>query len=341
MKIVLICTGYDYEFPHPACGGSEACTEKLALGMEKQNIDFTVICPRRINKGDYKFKILETESIPYRYDNTTRFQEEAVDIASKLNADIVLTQNPHQKLRELKSLVLITNHGGGDGKMGGDLFLDKDNIYYHFISKVQLERCLKNLPELKNKHFFAETSLIDEDFFVNKPENYFLWCASLFWGFQTKGLDLFITLASYNPNYNFYAYGMGSDEIEKFLKSEVEIKIPNFKFKGFLDRYTNHSEVFSKSLAYCQFSRLEESFGRTTIEALSKGVPVIHFGGGATPDLVQDNGILIKSQEELINCPQNIKDFDRNKIADYAKNRFHVNIQIEKIIKFYKEKRKI
>lgn len=341
MKIVLICTGYDYEFPHPACGGSEACTEKLALGMERQNLDFTIICPKRKDKGNYRFKIIETESIPYRYDKNTRFQEEAISIASKLDPDIILTQNPHEKLRDLKCLILITNHGGGDGKMGGDLFLDKDNIYYHFISNIQKERCLKNLPELKNKHFFAETSLTEEDFFTNQSDNYFLWCASLFWGFQTKGLDLFITAASYNPQYNFYAYGMGSEEIEKFLKTEVETKLSNFKFKGFLDRYKNHSEVFSKALGYCQFSRLEESFGRTTIEALSKGVPVVHFGGGATPDLVQDNGILIKNQEELVNFPEKIKLLNRNQIFNYAKNRFHVDLQINKIINFYKEKTQI
>jgi len=337
MKIVLICTGYDYEFPHPACGGSEACTEKLAIGLHRNNIDTTVICPKRETKGDYNFSIIETDAIPYRYDRNSDFQSQAIDIAINLKPDLLITQNPHPKLKELNCLVLINNHGGGDGRMGGDLFIDSKNIYHRFISQTQLQRCIKNLPELKNKYLLAETSLIDEDFNFSPVGEYFLWCASLFWGFETKGLDLFISLASCYPKHNFIAYGMGDGKIEKYLKNEVEPKIQNFKFNGFLDRYKDHNEVFSKAIAYCQFSRLEESFGRTTIEALSKGVPVIHLGGGATPELVGSHGVLINDEKDLINSVQQISRIDREETYKYAKQKFHVNQEIDKILDFYKE----
>lgn len=335
MKIVIICTGYDYEFPHPACGGSEACTEKLAFGLKNRNIDFSIICPKREIKKDYPFQIIETEDAPIRYDKNSRFQKQAAEIAIKLNPDLVITQNPVDELKLLKCPIILNNHGGGDGNMGGDLYLENNNIYHRFISKTQLERCLKNLPQIKDKSILIETSLNEEDFIFNEKREYYLWCASLFWGFQAKGLDLFIKLAQLFPNENFLCYGMGTGEIENYLKNEVELKLKNFKFGGFLDRYKDHSQVFSKAKAFCQFSRLEESFGRTTVEALSKGVPIIHFGTGATTELVDQYGVLVQSNEDFMNCLKNADLLDKKEIFNYAKNKFHVNIEIDKILNFY------
>lgn len=128
---------------------------------------------------------------------------------------------------------------------------------------------------------------------------------------------------------------MGTGQIENYLKNEVEPKLKNFKFGGFLDRYKDHREVFSKAKAFCQFSRLEESFGRTTVEALSKGVPVIHFGTGATPELVDNYGILIENTDDFVNSLAKAQQLNKKEIFDYAKNKFHVNIEIDKILNFY------
>ena len=75
------------------------------------------------------------------------------------------------------------------------------------------------------------------------------------------------------PEYEFIAYGMGDGKIEKFLKEQVEPRYTNFKFNGFLDRYKNHKEVFSKAIAFCQFSRLQVSDFLISILPLSNFAP--------------------------------------------------------------------
>ena len=333
MKIVIIASGYDYEFPHPACGGSEGCTERLAEGFHKNGYDINVICAKRENKQKYNFNILETEALPEKHHIGSMYQDQAIDIALSLNPDLVITQSFHWKLNTLKCPVFINVHGGGDGQLGENNQRN-NNIHYKFISNTQMERCIKNKPELGNNSFLCYTSLSDEDFMYSLKGEYFLWCASLFWGFETKGLDLFIELSNMFPEYEFIAYGMGDGKIEKFLKEEIEPKYKNFKFNGFLDRYKNHKEVFSKAIAFCQFSRLQESFGRTTIEAMSKGVPVIYFNSGATPELVQNNGIFVNQKQQLTSAIEEVQKIDRKKVFDYSK-KFHVDEEIKTIINYY------
>ena len=333
MKIILIGSGYDYEFPHPACGGSEGCTERLAIGLNKENIECIVICAKRSENKDYPFKVLDTKSLPEKYHIGSNFQEEAIDIAIQQNPDLIITQNFHWKLNQTKCPVFINVHGGGDGKLGESNDRN-DNIYYKFISKTQMDRCIDQRPEFGKNSFLCYTSLLDEDFIFEPKGEYFLWCASLCWGYEAKGLDLFIQLASLYPEHKFIAHGMGNQELENFLKNTIEPNLQNFKFNGYLDRYKNHNEVFSKAIAFCQLSRLHESFGRTTVEALSKGVPVIHLGTGATPELVRENGIMAENQKDLVSSIKKSFEFDRKKIFDDSK-RFHISKEIETIINFY------
>jgi len=334
MKIVLISSGYDYEFPHPACGGSEGCTERLAQGLHKNDYNFHVICAKRKDKKKYPFNILETEALPEKYHIGSNYQTEAIDIAINLNPDLIITQSFHWKLNLTKCPVFVNIHGGGDGILG-ETTQRENNVHFKFISETQMKRCIANRPELRKNSFLCYTSLLDEDFLFKPKGEYFLWCASLFWGFQAKGLDLFIELSTIYPEYQFIAYGMGDGTIEKLLKEQVEPNYPNFKFNGFLDRYQNHAEVFSNAIAFCQFSRLQESFGRTTVEALTKGVPVIFFDSGATPELVQDNGIFIKEKKQLVTALQAVQEIDRKKVFEYSK-KFHVDKEIETLMNYYK-----
>lgn len=333
MKIVIISSGYDYEFPHPACGGSEGCTERLAEGFHKNGYDINVICAKRENKQKYNFNILETEALPEKYHIGSMYQDQAIDIALSLNPDLVITQSFYWKLNTLKCPVFINVHGGGDGKLGENNERNT-NIHYKFISNTQMQRCIKNKPELGANSFLCYTSLSDDDFIYSPKGKYFLWCASLFWGFQTKGLDLFIELSTMFLEHQFIAYGMGDGKIEKFLKEEIEPKYKNFKFNGFLDRYKDHKEVFGDAIAFCQFSKLQESFGRTTIEAMSKGVPIIYFNSGATPELVQNNGIFVTEKQQLTSAIEEVKKIDRKKVFDYSK-KFHVDEEIKTIINYY------
>lgn len=333
MKIVLISSGYDYEFPHPACGGSEGCTERLAIGLNKSNYNFNVICAKRKEIKSYPFSVIETDALPEKYHIGSNYQSEAIDLAISLNPDLIITQSFHWKLNTAKCPVFVNVHGGGDGVLG-ETGQRENNVHFKFISKTQMERCIKNRPELGNNSFLCYTSLLNEDFAFEQKGEYFLWCASLFWGFQAKGLDLFIELSSIYPEYNFFAYGMGDGKIEKYLREEVEPNFINFKFKGFLDRYQDHGKVFSKAIAFCQFSRLQESFGRTTIEAMSKGVPIIHFDSGATPELVQDNGIFIKEKQQMVTAVKAVQQIDRKRVFEYSK-KFHVDKEIETLVNYY------
>jgi glycosyltransferase involved in cell wall biosynthesis len=67
---------------------------------------------------------------------------------------------------------------------------------------------------------------------------------------------------------------------------------------------------------------------------MSKGVPVIYFNSGATPELVQNNGIFVNQKQQLTSAIEEVQKIDRKKVFDYSK-KFHVDEEIKTIINYY------
>jgi glycosyltransferase involved in cell wall biosynthesis len=122
-----------------------------------------------------------------------------------------------------------------------------------------------------------------------EDKGYFLWVASLDWGWEEKGLHIFVELAKRNPQHKFLAYGHAQAHLNVLerLKAETE-GLTNFVHGSALIRGQEHTDAFCGARAFFMPTQpsIGESFGLTVIEALSKGVPVIASTAGAPAELL-------------------------------------------------------
>jgi glycosyltransferase involved in cell wall biosynthesis len=110
-----------------------------------------------------------------------------------------------------------------------------------------------------------------------------------------KGLEHFMALAGLaahrRPEFEFLAIGPRNAFVER-LEATLEKQSCNMKFTGYS---ANPVEALSQVNVVVSLSLVPESFGRTILEGIAAGRPVIAYEAGATPELVRHgkDGFLI------------------------------------------------
>lgn len=112
--------------------------------------------------------------------------------------------------------------------------------------------------------------------------------------FHIKGIDTFIEVARWLPDFKFMVIG-----ITKGLPRELLQNLPsNLEFLGKI----NHEELntyYKRAKIYCQFSR-SESFGVSIVEAMSFGcIPIVTNVGGM-PEIVGKPEYVVQRNPQLI-----------------------------------------
>lgn len=330
MKIALIGNDYIQQFPLKNYGGIETCVENLAKGLHDIKKDFFVICPKRLRSDSYPFEIYETQEEPTSISNkhSSFFAYSAAKILEKLKFDVIWCQSNWsiEPLAKFKKPMICTFHDSCEKQYGWMKKLDF--VKYRFISNFQYNNWVKEDWE-KNKSFVCYTGLEKNEFNLNRNKSdYFLWCAGLRWGLESKGLDIFIELAKLNKKYNFLAYGTGNPELEKYLNN---LKISNFEFKGGLARGDEHIKMFKNAKGLIMPTRIKEALGRTVIESFSKGTPVFGSKNGALNELIEDKKTGIKFDLDNLNIDLDQK-FDYEFIYKESK-KFSIENEIESLMK--------
>lgn len=330
MKIALIANEYEQQFPLLGYGGIETCVENLAEGLSKSGKDFFVVCPKRENPPDYNFEIIDTKELPAKITkrNPLYFATEVKKILQDLKPDVIWSQSNWSAdvLHELGIPIICTFHDSCEKQFGW--IRNYPNVKYRFISQFQRSLWVNEKWE-SEKSFVCYTGLSDDNFSLElNHDNYYLWCAGLNWGLKAKGLDITIKLAEANKDKEFRIYGAGNEEIEKYLINLSKTS-PNILYYGALKRGQEHSRAFSKAKFFLMPTQIPEAFGRTTIEAMSKGVPVISSANGATPELIGNHGFYSNNFNELNEALN--KNFDRASVFEHSR-RFSVENEIETLI---------
>lgn len=138
-----------------------------------------------------------------------------------------------------------------------------------------------------------------------------------------KRIDLlikaFIKLKRQEPKLSLIVAGDGPTDAVNQAK-QLARQIPHIHFTGFL-----LGEIKAKVLASCDVfcsPSPYETFGRTTVEAMASGIPVITVDSGAVSNYVKDeiNGYLVKPNdvETLANCLHKVLSSDNGELTKRA-----------------------
>lgn len=342
-------------FPLIDYGGIESSVEHLCTGIFnhfKDEIDFYVIVPKILEQKDvtptYGFKIIDANYIGCTTSNIhpIYFAQEVKNIiqAQPQKPDVIWCNGDWaaKGLCDLDIPIICTISDSGpwvDGK-----YISRSNVYYRFISKFLFDLVLADseksefVNSIKQNSFWCYTGLDDIEFdLCDEKDDYLLWVAGLGWGLQGKGLDVFIELARRLPSENFVAYGTGNIDLENYLYS-VSRELPNFNFRGTLKRGVDHTNAFKKAKLFCMLTKTQEALGRTNLEALSKGTPIIGSTNGAVPELInyENAGFASDSIDEMVNIIKN-KKFNYRDCYNFARDRYHVKNEISKLLEFTKQ----
>jgi glycosyltransferase involved in cell wall biosynthesis len=332
MRIALVGNDFLPQFPLRSYGGIEASVESLALALHKSGRDFCCIVPRRAARGSADaFEILETPCAPTSQSGrpAAEFASQAAAILRRRPADVVWSQG-HWSLAPLLAVgvpVIASFHDSGPKQPGW--MIDHPGVRYRFLSRFQ-RQCWALAGWERARSFHAHYGLGDDEFeFSAEDDGYFLWVAGLQWGWTTKGLDVFVELARRNPGRRFRAFGVGSRRIALRLRL-LGLRFRNLEFAGELRRGPRHREAFARARALVAPTRLQESFGRTVIESLSKGTPVLAFSSGALPELIgEGTGVVTHSLDGLEHALD--QRFDRSQCYRAAR-RFHVESELQAML---------
>jgi len=210
-----------------------------------------------------------------------------------------------QRFADLSTLTLVSHHDGGGPLQDWNWALP--NVIHRFLSSDQISQWV--IPDGRNlgKNAVAASKVLRAKvvphglprtaYGMCPDKGYFLWVASLDWGWKEKGLDIFLKMAEKRPQYKFVAYGTGKTEMAQRFMSDLTIlskTLTNFIFRGELKR-DKHFAAFCGATAFVMptHASIGESFGMTVIESLSKGVPVIASTNGAVPEVLGIGGDII------------------------------------------------
>jgi glycosyltransferase involved in cell wall biosynthesis len=342
VKIALVGNHGHQQFPLISYGGVESSVETTAWGLHGAGNDFFCVVPRRgprfplFRRGArspaYPFEIIETRHGPTGGSRRKArgFIEEAARIAAAERPDVIWCQGHWSvpPLLELGIPILTTFQDSHEKRPGW--MTRHENLFFRFVSRFSYELWAVEDWE-RECSIHQPTGLVDEEFeLAADRDDYFLWVAALSWGWHEKGLDLFVELARRNPSKRFVAYGTGKREIEARLR-QVERELSNFQFRGELLRGEPHRNAFKRARAFLMPTQLPEALGRTVLESLSKGTPVLGSANGALPELIAD-GCGVSTNDFAVLEAALDTDFDFRRSFEHAKL-FHVEHEVRKLLR--------
>ena len=136
--------------------------------------------------------------------------------------------------------------------------------------------------------------------------------------------------------------GVRSDKEEYFGEIKVLVKKLNLDDKiEFTGPQSKMAEIYAMSDLVVNCSKKPEAFGRSLIEAMAMGTPVIAPAIGGPLDIIEDgkNGFLFEQNDikDLAEKIGKISVLTFNDLPGYAQKKFSLNIMVDSILSIYWE----
>lgn len=181
----------------------------------------------------------------------------------------------------------------------------------------------------------------NESCYISKKESYILFCAS----YVTKAKGIVTVIRAFGNSgltkngIRLKVVGRCTEE-ERALFSGLAKEYKCDDSIDFIPFQANVKNLFAKAKAFIQTST-NEGMGRTTVEAMFYGCPVIAFASGGTLDLIDDGktGYLFNTENECATLMYKVCNTDQTavilKAQEFVLNNFTIEQYGEKIMEVY------
>ncbi len=240
-----------------------------------------------------------------------KYVQKFLEIQEKDKPDIIEIHNRPiyvNKLVKLKSHIVLYFHNDPISMIGSKTVSERINllqtcskvIFNSEWSKKQFLRDMKNFYHKSKKLEVIHQSINKTKVNLNKKKKQITFVGKLN---SAKGYDIFgeaiIKILNKHPTWKSVVIG---DE----PREKITFKHKNLKVLGF----QNHKFVlntFAKSSIAVACSRWEEPFGRTSLEASSRGCAVVISNRGGLPETIT-NGVILRNlnSENLYHAIENL-----------------------------------
>ncbi|KLE01638.1 glycosyltransferase [Aliarcobacter butzleri] len=246
---------------------------------------------------------------------------------------------------------IVTEHSSSfvRNKLSSGKIKSIENVAKNALKVTAVSSSFNNiLKEYTKTNIDLLPNIVDDFFFQKEFQNkisknfIFLHIASL-----DKNKNQELLIKSFEKiaklNHNVYLNIAGSGYMKKYLESLVK-KLDIQKQVNFLGRISQEKVRDEMMNSDCfVLSSNFETFGVVLIEALACGLPLIATKCGGPEDIInKQNGILMDVENQLqledamITMYKNAHNYDKEKLRNYAKEKFGEKTFIENVIKYYK-----
>ena len=250
-------------------------------------------------------KIFPEKYINIPLDKTTLFKSlskeyvnKFIELHSGSKVDIIEIHNrPNyvNLIKQLKSKIVLYFHNDPISMIGSKSPLERKNLLLLcskiiFNSEWSKKRFLKNLDNFYHKSLKLEVihqSINRTKVNISKKNKLITFVGKLN---TAKGYDLFgkAIIKILNEYKDWKSIVIGDEPREKIVFKHKNLKIMGFQ------SHSKVLDIFKKTSIAVACSRWEEPFGRTSLEASSRGCAVIISNRGGLPETIT-NGIIVRN----------------------------------------------
>ena len=336
MKIAMVSNPY-VDVPPEKYGGIEQIVYLLTEGLNKRGHNVHLYATGK-SKSAGKLKYLYENAvwpIDYRV-GADHYSFAFEDILKQGDFDII---HCHDALalpftRFVKNIPCVhTIHHVRDGSIS-TIYKNFQNIHYITISDYQKQKeiLLRNVKTIYH-------GLDIKNFIPNlHPKNYLAFLGRIS---KIKGLHNAITVAKKSGKELFIG-GPVHWVDEKYFNEEIKPSIDNSQIKHLGDLDLKEKVcLLRNALATLFLIEWNEPFGLVMVESMMCGTPVIAFPKGSVNEIIEYGitGFIVNSLEEAVNLIKSdkLKDFDRKRCAERARDRFSHDRFISEHEQYYEE----
>jgi len=251
----------------------------------------------------------------------------ALSMADELELDVLhnhMNYLPLPFLSLLRTPVITTLHGAAlleaDSRM---VYRRYPNLPYISISYAEREGC----PELNYIANVYNGIRLEQFDFVDKTGTYLLFIGRIC---PDKGADLAVEVAR-RSGLPLIIAGIVPEGMETFFDSRIRpwIDQKQIQYVGEVGP-EERNRLMGGALALLHLVRAPEPFGLVMAEAMACGTPVIGFGRGSVPEVVEDGktGFVVSSVEEAVRAIDRLADIRREDCRRRVEERFTLETMV-------------